>query len=311
MFQDDPTEEKPDLDSLELQLTSSNGSDQFSNDPDEDSQLRQPKRIKMEEDEEDVRTSVDSANGHHHQGSSHKNGDGEGVQENSGMVTRFIKCPDPEAVVFRQRRLSSRVVLWTCLYNSFLSLLDTDEFNPKIVSVETTEGTPGSPSSSHTGIRINQLEKEVNSLECLLVTKELEWNAILRIKKLKELLLDQMRREEDIGSILFPSDGTDVKSLVKECLLDQDNIGKIVSEAKSFTGNIRTEIAKVELEITENSGRRYRKIVHDKEDPLQFDTRIASKALQQLSERNSAAVKSKQGRNGPIVPVTSLIADYR
>lgn len=185
------------------------------------------------------------------------------------------------------------------------------EFNPKIVSVETAD--TGEGSTEEPGIFLSLLEKEVQSLECLLVKKELEWNAILRLKKLKELLLEQLRREEDISSYTNQPEGPDVKTLLKECILEKNNMKKIDSEMNTFTSNITNEISKVELEISERSGRKYRQIVQ-KDDPLNLEHRNASKALQKLCEKNTAAasiIDTKQGPKGPIVQVTSLIADYR
>lgn len=219
-------------------------------------------------------------------------------------------------------------------------------------SVETNEDSSGGSTKeiAKPETVLQRFDQEIQDLTNLLVLKEKEWNAVLRLTKLKEIAFAQIQRRKDMKEVLdspFPSDGG--ADFMKKLLLQ---IGEQSHKAGADEAHVRNSIIEVEKEVMELGKQVSNNRIHSDiagkgetdaasgSDSSQVDSFfLASNALKSLVSRNKATLMSHSiptasatstaaaaaaaastttpgniiglGRQGPIVEVASLIADYR
>ena len=192
-----------------------------------------------------------------------------------------------------------------------------------------------SSSSNDSVSKVLRLEKEITALTSLLKVKEAEWNAVVRLKKLKELAVEYLRREKEVEKELEDESIAEHEEYLKKLM---DRIGEESGKIGPDEADVRLNIDKTEKEIKEtekklkNRGSVNATSKDKSRDSKQadMDNFKASLALQQLCERNRSTMAQPnspvhfnsnntnmqnkvigEGRQGAIVEVRSIIADYR
>ncbi|CAL8129831.1 unnamed protein product [Orchesella dallaii] len=186
---------------------------------------------------------------------------------------------------------------------------------------------------------VTELEEQVTKLSHLLLLKEKEWSAILRLKKHVEYALEQVQCTQRITKVQDGLNGPMSQTDIKACM------NLIVSEKDAFGYAERLIEESIESTETENDSLQsvfpFRSQSQSKEAtvaaPPKVDGLTATQALQKLCERkrkamddltpgrasrlrivdvqsNAPSVQSKvigNGRKGAIVDVQSIIQSHR
>jgi hypothetical protein len=171
-------------------------------------------------------------------------------------------------------------------------------------------------------VLISSLESEITRLSSLQKAKECEWNAILRLKKLKEVFLGQLKRRKEMLFQLdsLPGSDTEIRTLVELMSAESKKIGAEEPRVIKDTEKLLNDSREVEHEIKNITlcSEGTRESASSKYGPLQLERRNASMALQELCERNrsqlSEGISNKiigEGRQGPVLEVKSIIAEHR
>lgn len=145
-----------------------------------------------------------------------------------------------------------------------------------------------------------QLLAEIRTLSELAKEKEREWNNILHLKKLKEELLLRMQRKRQV---LLISSGKNDSSLTEweltESTSELSEKNKDGIKANN-SGLMMVPIVSSSPAATKSNGKNQTKL-----------RSILPKPGFSLQELNVNSQEFKTGRQGPILDVKSLIADYR
>ncbi|CAG7837864.1 unnamed protein product [Allacma fusca] len=192
-------------------------------------------------------------------------------------------------------------------------------------------------SNSSVNEKVLRLEREIQGLASLLKTKEQEWNAILRLKKLKELEVEFLRRQKEVEEVFedetIQQHEEYLRKLGDKINVEGGKIGPDEADVRSNTEKTDKEGKELEKKLKNsrvNAGNGKKENSKDlKTTDGHLENFKASLALQQLCERNrnslaqanspvqltsNANIQNKvigEGRQGTIVEVRSIIADYR
>jgi hypothetical protein len=201
---------------------------------------------------------------------------------------------------------------------------------------------------------LQKFEKDISDLNNLLSLKEREWNSILKLVKLKEIMLAQLRRRKEVEGMLeirIPTGSAeDYLDKLLSQIAGESNCG---SRETGFSAvHVQNSINMTEKQVADVVRRMSNSRIHQSvggtiSSSTEVDTEmgtsiegsdnffLASNALKNLVNKNKTTLTSYsipavpktttvssstsvvnlkvigEGRQGPIVEVASLIADYR
>lgn len=162
-----------------------------------------------------------------------------------------------------------------------------------------------------------QLLAEIRTLNELAREKEREWNNILHLKKVKEELLLRMQRKRQI--LLLNSDkdcGSTEWDIAGEAQL-ADMLEKNKDGLKAnYTGLMMVPIvssspANSKINTSTKTNAKLRTILPKPSSAKNSETNNNTSSSSLLQELNGNQNECRQGRQGPILDVRSIIADYR
>lgn len=180
---------------------------------------------------------------------------------------------------------------------------------------------------------LSLLERDQQHLNTLMVLKEKEWDAILKLKKLKEIKIARLQRQREVEDLLSLEDrgGDQVppkrrRSRADSFKLDNNTGEGSVEVANKREVEARNNIHALEKEVNDLAAEVFMDNSQDFDGHLGLESQdegafLASNALKSLVKNNRTSGTSQspsasakvvgEGRQGPKVDVTTLIADYR
>jgi len=181
---------------------------------------------------------------------------------------------------------------------------------------------------------LQKFEREISDLRTLLLLKEREWNSILKLVKLKEITLAQLKRTKEVEGIMeskMPLESGDdyLHKLLTQIAAESIRTGSSAVHVQNSINETEKEIKDLGKQVSTNFIHTHSKGDSGNTTSDAENFFLASNALKNLVNKNKTTLTSHsipavpntsntnnlkvigEGRQGPIVEVASLIADYR